>query len=728
MDSEEDSTREEPNHGDGEESEDVTLNREAHHTQDYSSPGLIVRRGHSFNITLRFSLPISKWKSIIFTVQTGPPEVETSKTKIAFPVTSFLNSGRWGAVLESSDPNSLNMIIASPANAVIGRYKLSVEVTINEQPATYGLGNFILLFNPWCTEDVVYMADENERQEYVLNDSGILYMGNEKYVQPFGWNYGQFEDDILNICLELLDLNTNYRTDPVKDYSQRSDAIYVGRVISAMVNSNDDYGVVEGRWDGNFSDGEDPNHWSSSVEILTKWQREGYKPVKYGQCWVFAGVMCTVLRCLGIPTRVITNFNSAHNTDANLSIDLYYDENGKFLDDITVDSIWNFHVWNESWFIRRDLGTFYDGWQVLDSTPQEPSQGLYRCGPTSVKAVKEGDVQLSYDGPFVFAEVNADRVDYLYHSADNKERVETDTTYVGQSMSTKSVGSDERIDVTDLYKYAEGSEMERAVFNKAVRRLQNPASMEDDGAGERNNSARTPERVRDRIPRAPTGSGGTGGSGISGKFKLTSTAVAGDDISLVLNLKNVSADRKNVQVKLSCSSILYTGRRLQDIFTTYKYVTIEPRGEATIPLDIFYSEYEGYYGNNTMLSVTALCEVPNAAKVLIRRDIALDSPPINIRVLDQAVVYEPVTVEVRFSNPLMLTVKDCILVAEGSGLIDGQFKAALPSMRPKQRMRYHLNITPWRSGTQQLLVYFKSESISMKGFKSVDVAERKWIH
>ena len=35
----------------------------------------------------------------------------------------------------------------------------------------------------------------------------------------------------------------------------------------------------------------------------------------------------------------------------------------------------NFHVWNESWFKRRDLPQGYDGWQVIDGTPQEASEG-----------------------------------------------------------------------------------------------------------------------------------------------------------------------------------------------------------------------------------------------------------------------------------------------------------------------------------------------------------------
>lgn len=46
-----------------------------------------------------------------------------------------------------------------------------------------------------------------------------------------------------------------------------------------------------------------------------------------------------VLRSLGIPTRVITNFNSAHDRNINLSIDKYIDASGKTLD-LSEDSVW----------------------------------------------------------------------------------------------------------------------------------------------------------------------------------------------------------------------------------------------------------------------------------------------------------------------------------------------------------------------------------------------------
>lgn len=64
-------------------------------------------------------------------------------------------------------------------------------------------------------------------------------------------------------------------------------------------------------------------------------------------------------------------------------------------------------MWNDCWMARPDLPPGHGGWQAVDSTPQETSQGTFRCGPASVNAIRSGQVYLKHDTPFVFAEVSA---------------------------------------------------------------------------------------------------------------------------------------------------------------------------------------------------------------------------------------------------------------------------------------------------------------------------------
>ena len=52
--------------------------------------------------------------------------------------------------------------------------------------------------------------------------------------------------------------------------------------------------MLQGRWDGHYKDGTKPTAWTGSVAILEEYMSKGGStPVKYGQCWVFAGLLTT---------------------------------------------------------------------------------------------------------------------------------------------------------------------------------------------------------------------------------------------------------------------------------------------------------------------------------------------------------------------------------------------------------------------------------------------------
>uniref|UniRef100_A0A673UMJ4 protein-glutamine gamma-glutamyltransferase n=1 Tax=Suricata suricatta TaxID=37032 RepID=A0A673UMJ4_SURSU len=681
----------------------VTSNRRAHRTDRFSSQELILRRGQTFQFSVSLNRSLGRGDSLGFVVSTGPYPSESARTKAVLPLSNGTSRDGWSAQLVSNNDNVLTISISSPANAPIGRYTLSTQISSQGNDFVQKLGMFILLFNPWLQEDGVFMSNHAEREEYVQEDAGIIYVGSTNRIGMVGWNFGQFEEGILDICLSVLDHSLNFRRDPATDVARRNDPKYVGRVLSAMVNGNDDNGVISGNWSGNYTGGRDPRNWNGSVEILKEWKRSGFRPVRYGQCWVFAGTLNTVLRSFGIPSRVVTNFNSAHDTDRNLSVDVYYDPMGPM--DKGSDSVWNFHVWNEGWFVRPDLGPLYNGWQVLDATPQERSQGVFQCGPASVTAIREGDVNLDFDMPFVFAEVNADRIAWIYDVHNNSQKPNSsDTHSIGRYISTKAVGTNSRMDITEKYKLQEGSSQERQVFEKALGKLKPHAAFGATSARHLVGEGREPS--------------------VSGKFKVTGILEVGKEVNMALILKNLTSDMKTVTVNMTAWTIVYNGTLVHEVWKDSVTISLDPEEEVQHPVKITYAQYEKYLKADNMIRTTAVCQASDEAEVLVERDIILDNPSLTLEVLDQARVQKPVNVQMLFSNPLDEPVKDCVLMVEGSGLLLGSLRIDVPTLRPKERSRVRFEILPTRSGTKQLLADFSCNKFpAIKAMLSIDVVE-----
>nr|XP_036874876.1 protein-glutamine gamma-glutamyltransferase 5 [Manis javanica] len=695
-----------------------------HHTEEISAGRLLVRRGQPFYVTLYFRNRgfHPKRDNIIFVTETGPLPDLASGTRALFSLAGRQGPSPWMASLEANGATSLEVSLYAPPTAAVGRYLLKIHIDSFQRSVTaYQLGEFILLFNPWCPGDSVYLDSEPQRQEYVVNDYGFIYQGNKNWIRPCPWNYGQFEENIIDICLELLDKSLNFQFDPATDCALRGSPVYISRVVSAMINSNDDNGVLNGNWSENYSDGVNPAEWTGSVAILKQWHATGCQPVRYGQCWVFAAIMCTVMRCLGIPTRVITNFDSGHDTDGNLIIDEYYDSTGRILENKKKDTVWNFHVWNECWMSRNDLPPGYGGWQVLDATPQETSNGLYCCGPASVRAIREGEVDLNYDTAFAFSMVNADCMSWLVYGG--KEQIlHQNTSSVGNFISTKGILSNERDDITENYKYREGSPQERQVFLKALHKLKFGRSQ---GPGQA--ASQPPGSM-------PVGSNEPWSLGapsrqpsdvvqVSLKFQLLDPPNMGQDIRFALLALNMSARFKDLKVNLSAQSLLHDGSPLPPFWQDTAFITLSPEEAKTYPCKIPYSQYSQYLSTDKVIRISALGEEKNSPeKILVNKIITLTYPGIVINVLGAAIVNQPLSIQVLFSNPLSEQVADCVLTVEGSGLFRKQQRVLIGLLKPQHRASIVLETIPFKSGQRQIQANLRSNKFKdIKGYKNVYV-------
>ncbi|XP_040186216.1 protein-glutamine gamma-glutamyltransferase E-like isoform X1 [Rana temporaria] len=682
-------------------------NATAHKTQDYDTNEMVLRRGQPVTMAFTFNRQLTSRDELKIIVETGPSPSKQTNTKAEMLVSSSSSGTSWSAVRGSSSTNVLNITINIPVNAVIGRYKMSLQTTSGGRPNVSKVGNMIVLFNPWAKSDEVYMSNEAEKTEYVLNEIGLYWFGNATSYSSRRWDYAQFERDILNITLTMLDKNVEYRKNPALDVSRRNDPIYVGRVLSAMVNSNNDNGIVVGNWSGSYPGGVSPTTWNGSAAILRQWMQKG--PVKFGQCWVYAGVLCTALRCLGIPARTIINFQSAHDTDKNLFIDEVYDENGVKVEAESQDSTWNFHAWNEAYFARKDLGLQYGGWQVVDATPQEQSRGIYRLGPTSLYAVKNGDVDKPYDTPFVFAEVNADTVTWVKSRDGTKRKVYTDTAGVGKLTSTKAVGAFERKDVTNDYKYPEGSDKEREIFEKARNIMEPPRSSEAFGM-----SMRESDSADDSAPVKPL---------FTGSFKKAPETQVGEDLTVTLMLTNTVTDPQKIQINMTATSIIYNSKPVKDFLTESHSVSLGPNEEKPLEMKLPYVAYRDAITADNMIQVVAVCTEEKGGSLLAQTVTTLKNPALLIRPIEDVKYDKTASVDCIFTNPIKEDVPDSILIVEGSGLLRDQVFINVPSMKPQERITITFKVTPHRKGDRSLLADFSSKKFpNVKGFQTVQVA------
>ncbi|NXQ39247.1 EPB42 protein, partial [Catharus fuscescens] len=681
----------------------IPENNKNHHTEEISTGRLIVRRGQPFTITVSFSAPVHNYlqqmKKTFLIVQTGPHSSRADEIQIEFPISSLGDQKQWSAAVEEQDPNSWTLCLTTPANASIGHYTLLLRAS----RSTQFLGNFTLLFNPWCRDDVVFLPNEAQRQEYILNQDGIIYQGAENAILAQPWDFSQFEEDMVDICFILL--AQGERSQRETDPAQRKNPVHICRAVAAMLNCNELRILTE--YEPGQHNGTPPSKWLGSSPILQQWIATKFQPVRYGSCWVFAAVLCSVLRCLGIPTRVVTGFTWAHNTKSSLSVDEYYDEDGTLLTQDDSACLWTFHVWNECWMARTDLPPQYSGWQALDATCQEKSKGLSFCGPAPVHAIKEGDTQVDYDVCYFFAAINAKCHVWIHKADDTLKQAFGGTKYTGNNISTKGVGSERCEDITQNYKYPEGSLQEKKVLDKAYRNMKELETTSISST----QFIFTPTAVEEPV-------------NIFIQLQSSSSLQLGQDITLSIEVFNHSGREKSTHLVLGIQALLYNGVPIAQLWKEEFHFNLQSDSVNNLQVSVPYTWFVRELGENHLLRLTAVLRDEDSSYMyLAQEEISICDCPLTIEFPENTVQYQPRTAKISLQNPLMEPLEQCVITVTGQGLIHRQRNYRLGSVQARSTQELEFLFTPTRAGPRRLTARLTCLQLqNLKSYRTINIA------
>jgi transglutaminase 1 len=476
------------------------------------------------------------------------------------------------------------------------------------------------------------MISQTERNEYVLNEVGKVYTG----WSGRDWIYGQFHENALPAVMMIMksipDLQSNR--------SILSDPVRLSRALSAGVNANDGFGVLVGNWGYSYAPYTSPTSWASSIDILEQYYLSGGNSVKYGQCWVFAAVLNAALRTLGIPARPVTTLGSAHDTDNSLTIDKFYDEDMNEMDEFGSDSIWNFHSWTEAWISRPDITTrAAGGWQVVDATPQEMSDGIFQTGPASVTGIKKGDIDNNYDMHFVFSEVQAVDTRWKVDPNETMGWKRISATQIDTTVVTKAVTSDDKEDITKNYRFKDEKERRFALMNAAKR-------------------SGVELLIHDTVVTQ-------GVEFTLSPFKLT---MIGETLTGFVEMVSSLNTTVNVNTKIRIDSMFYNDVKINRIATVGQIVELAPGAKQIVSFNIPFEDYYTKLLDGCMISIAASAIVEETDQIWVRDDdIALKSPPVSINLVGEAAKEWDVNeFRVTFRNPLPIPLSECELRVHGT--------------------------------------------------------------
>lgn len=175
---------------------------------------LICRRGQPFKIRLHLNRPYVRSQdaiSFLFTLADDDKPSLGHGSLIGCPLRynsyELGDPLEWGSAIDAINGDVLTVLIKPAATAAIGEWRVDVDTQLQQGNGMKSFkypSTFYVLFNPWCKDDQVYLADADQLEEYILADTTLVWRGSYNRLRPSIWKLGQYEKNVLDCSLLLI--------------------------------------------------------------------------------------------------------------------------------------------------------------------------------------------------------------------------------------------------------------------------------------------------------------------------------------------------------------------------------------------------------------------------------------------------------------------------------------------------------------------------------------------
>ncbi|RLE46093.1 hypothetical protein DRJ25_04695, partial [Candidatus Woesearchaeota archaeon] len=404
-------------------------NKGNHHTKDYpreynTKQCNVLRRGQSFDLNANIENFDYSNHKIIFEIT--KPNGETQKLPPARK-DGILGDGwdcRYERVWDWFNPNKFNFEIHIPGSEQIGKYQLVGKIQKKDGDITYDVygvpaddchdgdeaaPEFYVIFNPWSSEDEDVFYPEELKHEldfFATGDDGRQYIPVvDKYditlfyrITPWTLNPG--DKEIFDTAMEKISKETSAftATEKIRNLTinnagynghkrfERFEYSLAGYTLPSdygdleEIDSFDTSEILPGYWfdridpkTGKTYDGYDRASYGNVPNIIHDWKKD---KKQYGQCHSFGAISTSLLRSVGIPSKMVTTIDGKHAQEP-------------------AWSHWNYHVWIEIWDGRSSDN---DKWNAVATTEQMgPSSRNAPVFKTMTQSIWDGETGLPRD-------------------------------------------------------------------------------------------------------------------------------------------------------------------------------------------------------------------------------------------------------------------------------------------------------------------------------------------